>query len=64
LLERCEAEARACGFTRFELVATRPGVRLYQALGYVAGNPFLHDLGDGLTIEFVPMHKAATSSRT
>ena len=35
LLERCEAEARAHGFTRFELMGTLPGVRLYQALGYL-----------------------------
>ncbi len=60
ILERCEAEAVAWGFSRIELIATLPGVRLYQALGYVAGNPFHHDLGDGLTIEFVPMRKAAS----
>jgi GNAT superfamily N-acetyltransferase len=28
LLERCESEARACGFNRFELMGTLPGVRL------------------------------------
>ncbi|MFD0739379.1 GNAT family N-acetyltransferase [Lysobacter koreensis] len=57
ILERCEAEARACGFTRFALMATLPGVRLYQACGYASGSPIQHPLGDGLSIEFVPMHK-------
>jgi GNAT superfamily N-acetyltransferase len=30
----CEAAARARGFTRFELMATLPGVPLYRALGF------------------------------
>jgi GNAT superfamily N-acetyltransferase len=58
LLERCEAEARAHGFTRFELMGTLPGVRLYQAFGYVAGEPVRYPVAPGVTIEFVPMHKA------
>jgi len=61
ILEHCEAEARACGFSRFELMATLPGVRLYQAYGYVPGSPLQHPLGPGLTIEFVPMSKSASS---
>jgi GNAT superfamily N-acetyltransferase len=55
LLERCEAEARAAGFRRAALVATLPGLRLYEALGYVAEAPIEHDLGGGLMITFVPM---------
>jgi GNAT superfamily N-acetyltransferase len=58
LLERCEAEARARGFTRFELMGTLPGVRLYQALGYVPGELTHYPVAPGVTIEFVPMHKA------
>ncbi|MEO5580458.1 MAG: GNAT family N-acetyltransferase [Gemmatimonadaceae bacterium] len=59
ILERCESEALAAGFTRFELMATLPGVRLYSSLGYVPG-PLVHQpLGAGLTIELVPMSKAA-----
>jgi GNAT superfamily N-acetyltransferase len=58
LLERCEAEARAHGFTRFELMGTLPGVRLYQALGYVPGELTRYPVAPGVTIEFVPMHKA------
>ena len=58
LLERCEAEARARGFTRFELMGTLPGVRLYRALGYVAGELVHYPVAPGVTIEFVPMRKA------
>lgn len=57
LLERCEAEARAHGFRRFELMATLPGVRLYAARGYLPGEPIHWPLPNGLTIEFVPMSK-------
>jgi len=57
LLERCEAEARARGFTRFELMGTLPGVRLYRALGYVAGEPLRYAVAPDVTIEFVPMQK-------
>jgi GNAT superfamily N-acetyltransferase len=57
LLEHCEAAARAEGFTRFELMATRAGARLYRRFGYVEGEALDHDLGGGLTIDFVPMTK-------
>jgi GNAT superfamily N-acetyltransferase len=57
LLERCEAEARAEGFHTLELVATLPGQRLYEACGYVAGEPMDHPLENGTSIRFVPMRK-------
>jgi GNAT superfamily N-acetyltransferase len=57
LLARCEAEATAHGFRQFELMATLPGVRLYQARGYVAGPAIQHSLSPELAIEFVPMRK-------
>ncbi len=60
ILEHCEAEARSRGFSRFELMATLPGVRLYAALGYEPGTPVQHPLGAGFTIEFVPMSKTAS----
>jgi GNAT superfamily N-acetyltransferase len=59
ILTHCEAEAIAYGFSRFELMATLPGLPFYASQGYEQGVPILHPLGDGLTIEFVPMTKAA-----
>ena len=59
ILERCEAEARACGFSRFELMATLPGVRLYEVYGYLPGTPYYHEVEPGLSIQFIPMSKNA-----
>lgn len=57
LLGRCEAEARARGFSRVELMATLPGVRLYAARGYLAAEQIRHEVAPGIAIEFVPMSK-------
>jgi GNAT superfamily N-acetyltransferase len=57
LLERCENEARAHGFSRVELMATLPGVKLYAARGYVGAPMVRFDVGQGESIEFIPMHK-------
>ena len=57
LLERCESEAKKEGFTRAELVATLPGVRLYEAAGYETVERKEYPLGDGVMIEFVTMRK-------
>jgi GNAT superfamily N-acetyltransferase len=57
LLEHCEQQARAHGFSQVELMATLPGVKLYAARGYLA-MPMLHfELEGGESIEFIPMHK-------
>jgi GNAT superfamily N-acetyltransferase len=58
LLEHCESEARSRGFTAIELMATLPGVKLYSVRGYIASPVVNIDLGQGETIEFVPMRKA------
>jgi GNAT superfamily N-acetyltransferase len=58
LLEHCEKQARARGFSRVELMATLPGVKLYAARGYVATGRVDYDVGNGETIEFVPMQKS------
>jgi GNAT superfamily N-acetyltransferase len=58
ILEHCESQARLHGFTRFELMATLPGVRLYRECGYVGEERTSYPLGDDLSIEFVPMTKA------
>jgi GNAT superfamily N-acetyltransferase len=57
LLDRCESEARAHGFSRVELMATLPGVKLYAARGYVGMPQVKYDLGAGESIGFVPMRK-------
>jgi GNAT superfamily N-acetyltransferase len=62
ILERSEAAARSAGFSRCELMATLPGVRLYAKCGYLAGNPIEHPLGAGLTIRFVPMSKRLSAA--
>jgi GNAT superfamily N-acetyltransferase len=59
LLERCEREAVMFGFRRFEMMATLPGVRLYEARGYKGTARVEWPLGDGLTIPFLPMTKEA-----
>ena len=57
ILDRCEAEARAHGFKRYELMATLPGMRLYAAQGYAPGDAIEYPLSNGVTITFVPMSK-------
>jgi GNAT superfamily N-acetyltransferase len=57
LLERCEAEALARGFSRVELMATLPGLKLYAARGYTGSARVSYDLGGGESIELVPMSK-------
>jgi GNAT superfamily N-acetyltransferase len=57
ILERSEAEAQAAGFAALELMATLPGVRLYERYGYRAGAPVSHPLTGELSIRFVPMSK-------
>jgi GNAT superfamily N-acetyltransferase len=61
LLEHCEAEARRHGFRRAEMMATLPGVRLYQARGYVPGERVHYPVGPGVSIEFLPMSKSLTA---
>ena len=57
ILQRCESEAASLGFSRFALMATLPGVKFYSTLGYVADEPLMYDLGQGSSIQFIPMHK-------
>jgi len=57
ILAACEDEARAHGFRSLELMATLPGVRLYEACGYERAGRVEYELGGGVSIEFVPMRK-------
>ena len=38
-------------------MATLPGLKLYRSCGYEEHDPVEFDMGDGLTIQFVPMTK-------
>jgi GNAT superfamily N-acetyltransferase len=57
LLNHCESAAAARGFTRFEMMATLPGQKLYAARGYAPTGRVTHELAPGLSIEFVPMRR-------
>ncbi|MDP9011860.1 MAG: GNAT family N-acetyltransferase [Pseudomonadota bacterium] len=57
LLERCEQEARAHGFSQVELMATLPGAKLYGARGYRGSDTVHFEVAPGESIEFIPMHK-------
>ncbi|MGH8238590.1 MAG: GNAT family N-acetyltransferase [Steroidobacteraceae bacterium] len=57
ILERCESEARACRFRRFEMMATLPGARLYARYGYSGTERVHYEVQPGVTIEFIPMSK-------
>jgi GNAT superfamily N-acetyltransferase len=58
LLERCEDEACARGFSEVELMATLPGVKLYAVRGYVGADMVRYEVGAGESIEFIPMRKS------
>lgn len=62
ILEACEGAARRAGFSRFQLMSTLPGLAFYERCGYRAGEPVQYPLGEGLEIEFVPMHKELSGS--
>ncbi|MGL4621024.1 GNAT family N-acetyltransferase [Chroococcidiopsis sp.] len=57
ILQRCELEAQASGFRSLELMATLPGVKLYRAYGYTGSDRVAYTIGNGVSIEFVPMSK-------
>jgi GNAT superfamily N-acetyltransferase len=58
MLEHCETEAVRGGFSRFELMATLPGKRLYERCGYTERQPLSYPLPGGERITLVPMWKA------
>ena len=41
-------------------MATLPGVKLYAARGYVGSEMVRYDVGEGESIEFIPMRKTLT----
>jgi GNAT superfamily N-acetyltransferase len=62
IMQHCEREALSAGFRRLELMATLPGIKLYEKHGFVAGEPIQYPLGDRLTIKFVPMTKGISAT--
>lgn len=55
IVERAEAEARAAGFATCELMATLPGVPLYEACGYEPLERVEIELPDGVRLECLRM---------
>lgn len=55
IVERAENEAREAGFTTCELMATLPGVPLYEACGYEAVERVEIELPDGVALECLRM---------
>jgi GNAT superfamily N-acetyltransferase len=58
LLDACFAAARGAGFTRVELMATLPGVPLYEAAGFAAVERVTEVVADGTGIPFIRMTRA------
>ncbi|KZN31686.1 GNAT family N-acetyltransferase [Pseudoalteromonas luteoviolacea] len=57
LMEKCEAEAIHKGYRKLELMATLPGVKLYEQHGFSGQETVEYSLSDDMTITFVPMAK-------
>ncbi|MCZ6617906.1 MAG: GNAT family N-acetyltransferase [Gammaproteobacteria bacterium] len=57
LLEHCENEAKKAGFNSYTLGSTLPGLRLYTVRGYIASDAVEYDLGDGMSMQVIPMTK-------
>ena len=57
ILELCEEAARAEGFTTLTLMATLPGLKLYERYGFEAVEELMVPLPDGTLMEGVRMEK-------
>lgn len=57
ILSVCETEAKVNGFGALELLSTLPGIKFYEANGYLPIGNFDLELTNGVKIPFVPMHK-------
>jgi GNAT superfamily N-acetyltransferase len=58
ILERCERDAAAEGFTELVLGATLAGEPLYRAFGFEEDERFPLTMPDGVIVEVVAMHRA------
>jgi GNAT superfamily N-acetyltransferase len=57
ILEACESAAREEGFRTLALVATLPGLLLYERYGFVASQEVTVTIPDGTTVAAVAMEK-------
>ena len=57
ILDRCEAEAAAAGFSCVELAATRSGAPLYAACGYARLEDWMEPTPDGVAVPLTRMRK-------
>jgi GNAT superfamily N-acetyltransferase len=57
LLARCEAEAKAAGFLRLELMGTLTGETFYTVRGYVPTASVSYEAEPGAFIPFIAMSK-------
>lgn len=57
IVRECEEEAAAHGFRAIELMSTLPGVKFYQACGYLELGTYDLELIDSVKLELVPMRK-------
>jgi GNAT superfamily N-acetyltransferase len=63
LLAHSEQAAMRAGFTSFEMMATLPGIRLYEKFGYRGEARIHHPLAPGVSIEFLPMRKTLRDAK-
>lgn len=57
LLDHCEQAARAEGYRSLELMATLPGVPLYETCGFTAVEPVSDRMPNGVIVRFLRMRK-------
>jgi GNAT superfamily N-acetyltransferase len=62
ILEACEAAARAEGFRTLALMATLPGVLLYERYGFTATRRTTITLPDGVTLASVAMERPISTA--
>jgi len=61
LMQHCQQQAAAAGFTTMELAATMPGVPLYRAGGFEVVEPFEITLPGDIQVPLARMRKAISS---
>jgi len=63
ILEACESAARSEGFSKLALMATLPGVQLYQRFGFRPTGDYTDvRLPDGVLLACLPMEKPVSSA--